>query len=351
LKAAADRPSYPLFDWLRFTLASVVALSHADVITWGQAGNLAVQVFFALSGWLIGGILLSTRATELPRFFFNRATRIWVPYAFAIALLYGLSTLRDPVTGRWLEFLFYDVTFTHNWFSLRPNAAQALAEMPLRGTPNHFWSICVEEQYYLVAPLLMLLPVGKRSIFWLAAAVLLGFVSTVFLSVALGVLAACLHREWGDWHLNKWAQAGLMAVGALAATAITYQMSYDLAAPVFSVAVVLLAALPGARGGLGEFLGGISYPMYLNHWMGAFGAHALGKWFGLSVLLQGGLAYAGGIVAGAAAYLAVDRIVMANRNAYYSPKRGIALAVIGYVLVATGVVLGTTIFAKGPAPG
>jgi peptidoglycan/LPS O-acetylase OafA/YrhL len=73
------RFNYPLFDWLRFLLASVVVLGHANFVTWDHAGNLAVQVFFALSGFLIGGILLTTRRAELPHFFFNRATRIWIP--------------------------------------------------------------------------------------------------------------------------------------------------------------------------------------------------------------------------------------------------------------------------------
>ena len=83
--------SFPLFDWLRFVLASVVALGHGGVIEWEYSGYLAVQVFLALSGWLIGGILLETPREGLPRFFFNRATRIWIPYGIAVLLLYGVA--------------------------------------------------------------------------------------------------------------------------------------------------------------------------------------------------------------------------------------------------------------------
>lgn len=139
--SASHAVSYPLFDWLRFVLASVVALGHGKVIDWPDAGFLAVQVFLALSGWLIGGILLQTERADLPRFFFNRATRIWIPYAIAILLLYSVSALRDPVNARWLEHLVYDATFTHNLYSLKPDAATALPLMPLQGTGNHFWSI------------------------------------------------------------------------------------------------------------------------------------------------------------------------------------------------------------------
>jgi peptidoglycan/LPS O-acetylase OafA/YrhL len=70
---------YPLFDWLRITLAIVVALGHDKVIYWTHVGNLSVQVFFWLIGWLIGGILLKTPKKDLTRFFFNRVTRIWMP--------------------------------------------------------------------------------------------------------------------------------------------------------------------------------------------------------------------------------------------------------------------------------
>lgn len=48
--------SYPWFDLLRFVLASIVVLGHAG-FTFAPflTGGLAVSVFFALSGWLIGG--------------------------------------------------------------------------------------------------------------------------------------------------------------------------------------------------------------------------------------------------------------------------------------------------------
>jgi peptidoglycan/LPS O-acetylase OafA/YrhL len=59
---------YPLFDWLRFALALVVFMAHAQILTWDKSGNPSVQVFFALSGWLIGGILLDSRREVLPRF-------------------------------------------------------------------------------------------------------------------------------------------------------------------------------------------------------------------------------------------------------------------------------------------
>src|SRR6476620_9631556 len=129
---ASKAGEFPLFDWLRLILASVVALSHEGILGWGPAGNFAVQVFFALSGWLIGGILLRTELRGLPRFYYNRGTRIWIPYVFAVATIYLLSALREPVTSHYFHCLFYDLTFTHNWFIEKIPAVVSL--MPLQGT-------------------------------------------------------------------------------------------------------------------------------------------------------------------------------------------------------------------------
>ena len=105
----AKTKSYPWFDWLRFLLASIVVLGHANFqILPFLDGSLAVAVFFALSGWLIGGILLRSEKSGLPQFFFNRATRIWIPYAFAIILLYGTAIAKEGIDFFWFKYLILD---------------------------------------------------------------------------------------------------------------------------------------------------------------------------------------------------------------------------------------------------
>ena len=132
---------FPLLDWLRFVLASTVLLTHEGIKYGPVNGGLAVAVFLALSGWLIGGILFKSDRGDLPRFFYNRATRIWAPYLTAIILLYGAAAAREGIDGNWLKYLFYDVTFTHYNFAEFPRAS---LEMPLKGTGNAFWSLSVE---------------------------------------------------------------------------------------------------------------------------------------------------------------------------------------------------------------
>ena len=97
---------FPYFDWLRLTLAMTVALVHDGLPIDTNAANFAVQVFFALSGWLIGGILLNSQRKDLPRFYFNRAARIWIPYYFSVGLLFAVSLLKEPIDWEWLEYLF-----------------------------------------------------------------------------------------------------------------------------------------------------------------------------------------------------------------------------------------------------
>jgi len=121
---------YGWFDWLRFALALVVLLYHDGIFRWEQAGNFGVQVFFALSGWLIGGILCKTERSALKRFYFNRALRIWCPYLLALTFLVMGSLLHDHLTSKWLEIVFYKFTFVYNLFGTPQLARSFLSKAP-----------------------------------------------------------------------------------------------------------------------------------------------------------------------------------------------------------------------------
>jgi peptidoglycan/LPS O-acetylase OafA/YrhL len=213
---------YPAFDWMRISLAFMVMLHHADLFPWGQLGHFRVQVFFALSGWLIGRILLKTPSEELPRFYFGRVVRIWIPYAVALSLLVAVSIAHDDITPKYLEFLLYKLTFVYNLFGTTQLAEHG-AQMPLQGSGNHFWSICAEEQFYLCAPLLLILMpgrLGRSPWLWLAIAA-----TGVFSSMALGVAASLAHARWGALHLRASARAALGVLLVSGATIIWWR--YD----------------------------------------------------------------------------------------------------------------------------
>lgn len=333
---------YPGFDYLRIILATTVAVGHAGIPLWENSGNLAVQIFFAMSGWLIGGILLRSSPQDLPRFYFNRAARIWIPYFVAILLLMAASLLKEPVTAKWLEFFFYKITFVYDFFG-PPQLAQFGSDMPLDGTGNHFWSIAAEEQFYLLAPFLItVMParIGRSIWFWVMLALIanLSFYWNYFGAISLGVLAAVFRHRIGDWHTAAIAKTTL-AVACVALLAATYfgPLDYRIGAPLFSLCLVLLLAQSGGHSPVAAFVGGVSYPMYLNHWIGVFIANAAFAFIGLrgSLLCQvSGVVLSLAISAGL--YVLVDLQVRRNRDRYFTAWRGKIAAATGFALVAIG---------------
>ena len=338
--------SYPALDWLRFTLASVVALGHEGVKFPGPiSAELAVDVFLALSGWLIGGILIATTTRGLPRFFFNRATRIWIPYAVAILLVYGLAAVKEGIDANWLKYLFYDVTFTHYNFTIFPRASM---EMPLGGTGNHFWSLSIEEQFYLLAPIVMLaLPFGKKLWLWLVLGILMMLAGMRAAPIALGVAAAITQRDYGLWQMHR-AARWLLPIVTLVLLGAMWVHNVRWLHALFAISTVLTLAFVGKRARIGLLFGAISYPLYLNHWIGAFVMHAVEKVIGhLPHALGVSLAYACAVVVGFVSWAAVDRWVMAHRGGWYTPARGRALGGMAYGLVMIGIIGGLIIRANG----
>jgi peptidoglycan/LPS O-acetylase OafA/YrhL len=343
---AAGRETYfPQLDVLRFVLATAVVVEHAGFAMWEQVGTLAVQVFFALSGWLIGGILLQCEPRDLPRFFFNRITRIWIPYFLMLALLIALSLWRDHATidQGWAKFIFYKLTFVYNLFGFSQYATSA-AEMPLGGTGHLVWSIAAEEQFYLVAPLLIvLLPraLGRQPLFWLIVYAFVMWLSWFFFAaISLGVLAACVKQQAGAWHESGAARVLLWAAAALLLAAMVLgHTPYPVGQPLFSIAIVLAMAQPGARSAVKRFIGGMSYPLYLLHWIGLFAANALSARLGGrdSLAVQSVAVLLAWLVA-SAFYALVDRNIQRRRAQWFTVSRGRAAMAAAYALTSIGLI-------------
>ena len=128
----------------------VTLLTGIRLTTW-----VGVDLFLALSGFLITGILLRTRS--LPHFYARRALRILPVYWLALAVL---STFHM----QWNGFAWPLLTFTQNtpfWFT-------RAVPQPLEGYTAHLWTISLEEQFYLAWPALVLLLPSRRSLRWTA---------------------------------------------------------------------------------------------------------------------------------------------------------------------------------------
>jgi len=153
-------------DGLRFFAFLAVFLVHSDVthFWWGSHG---VSLFFVISGFLITRILIAfengPRVQVLKNFYARRVLRIFPAYYLVLglaAVTVGIAYL--PV---YLLYVMNWGIFFYTW--IQPELVD-IAWEPTRMYGIHFWSLCVEEQFYLVFPLLFsFLRPGRTRLFWL----------------------------------------------------------------------------------------------------------------------------------------------------------------------------------------
>lgn len=181
-------------DGIRFLAAAMVILEHSSeykhVIGPGlpdhfgrffrDLGSYGVTLFFVLSGYLIFYLLFRENefkgTISIRNFYIRRMLRIWPLYlGFGLVLVLGIDyffsrmglSLSTPVA----ENLFYLLTFSINF--------QILFALPNRGIIELYWSVCIEEQFYLFAP--WLVKKGKRIILPLILALIFTGVASIFI--------------------------------------------------------------------------------------------------------------------------------------------------------------------------
>lgn len=139
-------------DGVRALAIILVMAFHAGLASFGWIG---VQFFFVLSGYLITNILWSEKfksgqniATKLKKFWVRRSLRIF-PLYYAYIFVIGISYLVFQFPPYFPAYFPYIVSYTANF---------PLLEFERLGNPlfNHLWSLSIEEQFYLLFPLLML---------------------------------------------------------------------------------------------------------------------------------------------------------------------------------------------------
>jgi peptidoglycan/LPS O-acetylase OafA/YrhL len=135
-------------DGLRGIAILLVILFHHSLLGVGWIG---VQLFFVISGFLITSNLVRDRALAPGAFFggfyWRRALRIFPVYFAYLAFLVFL----DAVAGKARELAVdwpYLVTYTYNLTNLRPGFV-------FSSWFGHFWSLCIEEQFYLLWPMIV----------------------------------------------------------------------------------------------------------------------------------------------------------------------------------------------------
>jgi peptidoglycan/LPS O-acetylase OafA/YrhL len=305
-------PYLPGIDALRALAVVAVFLYHAGV-GWAPGGFLGVDVFFVISGYLITSLLLSEyrrgRHVDVGRFWLRRARRLLPAVGVFVAVTMVAAAVLEPdrlagLRGDAIASLAYFA----NWHFVLSH--QSYFEQFQRPSLfRHLWSLSVEEQFYLLWPLIfaagmkllgrtrLLVGVLAGAAGSVALAWLLfdpqGDVSRVYYGTdthAVGLLAGvALALVWRPWALRRgrpgpWTGPVLDAVGVLALSYVVLAFlrvhDYDLALfhggyAWLALATGLLIAVlahPAARMG-GEiakapllWLGVRSYSFYLWHW-------------------------------------------------------------------------------------
>jgi len=371
----APAPRLPGLDLIRAVAIAWVMIYHGSLFgltsedRWlVRYGWFGVDLFFVLSGFLIAGQLLRPFARgerpDYARFFSRRLLRTLPVYLVVVAAYFAIPGVRDrPNIAPLWQFL----TFTENvppW----PTPGLAL---------SHVWSLCVEEQFYLVFPavvaLIALKPSPSRVTLTIVLVLIVGMVLRGYLwlrfvaetpfdmaadphgpfmqliyyptdtrldGLLMGVAAAAIQAFRPQAWAKLTARANLLLVAGLAGVATSSFVFYDgqnarfwptvLGYPFLSFSIVLLvmaAATPRSLigryrvPGAGALAAG-AYSLYLSHkiifhWMQLARPH-LPQWlqpFAFAPALLGAFAL------GAALYLAVERPFLRLRDRLDGPSR------------------------------
>lgn len=300
----------PDIQALRAFAVMAVILYHL----WPQnirGGYVGVDMFFVISGFLITGQLLresrETGSIRLGQFWARRARRLLPASLLVIGASLAATVLLIPEYF-WKQFFSEFVASTlyfQNW-RLNWDAVDYLARDNVASPVEHFWSLSVEEQFYFVWPLLVLLgwralgaaPERRRKLF---TALVLGVVTAASLAFCIvetstnpsgayfatttrawefgvGSLLACLPEKWFTAprklrSIVVWTGLVLLGFSVFVFTDAMPFPGYIAVVPVAGTAAVIWARSVGTSPAgrlLGaeplQFLGNNSYSAYLWHW-------------------------------------------------------------------------------------
>ena len=306
--APEDRRFRPDVQGLRAVAVVLVVLFHAHVPTL-TGGYVGVDVFFVISGFVITGVLLRERAStgsnSIVAFYGRRARRI-IPAATLVIITAVIASyvVLGPLSGgqtagdaRWASVFLINVHFSHE-------GTNYLSSLLPPSVLQNYWSLAVEEQFYLVYPAVFVVVAGlwrQRSLrcrlgLMLAIALAGSLAESVVMTsndpntayfstvpriweLALGGLVAV-----GTVGLRRvpmplastasWLGLGLILVAAFVFTPATSYPGSAVILPVVGAALVIAGGVAEPDYGVEvllrlrpfQWLGLISYSLYLWHW-------------------------------------------------------------------------------------
>lgn len=304
--SATPKPLRIDIQGLRAVAVASVLLFHMGV-PFLPGGFAGVDVFFVISGFLISGLIIrevqSTGSFAFLRFYARRLKRL-APVYLLVLMVAGIAvmTMLSPLqAGRYVKDLLAALLYAAN-FSFAHQSTGYFAD-PQPSPFVHFWSLAVEEQFYFLWPIMILLAMRRGATHAKLLLPLLGCVFAVSLSLSVvlshtqptGAYYLLHTRAWelaagalaylystkitgvSSQHRSFIQIAGLAAI-MLSMLLITKSLEFPgwvALLPVLGTVAVILASSGGSAAPttgflLGSrpmlFLGKVSYSLYLWHW-------------------------------------------------------------------------------------
>lgn len=337
----APRPLRPEIQALRAGAALLVVLYHL----WpGQlpGGFMGVDVFFVISGFLITAHLAreadSTGRIRLGRFWARRARRL-LPAAYLVLATSAFAVFVWMPQLSWVQNfreIMASALYFQNW-RLAADAVDYLGADNAPSVAQHYWTLSVEEQFYVAWPLLVLAAI------LLAARLRLPRLTTVTVVVALATAASFAYSLWltyangsvayfstftRAWEfgagallalltlsasegrrrspvlpptigaLISWAGLGVLVYCGIFLTGSTPFPGYAALLPVLATVAVIAVGMPASPWSprrlielrIVQWTGDISYPLYLWHWppvvlVPVILGHSMGFWPRVAILV------------------------------------------------------------------
>ncbi len=183
-----------------------LSISYFKVSVFGACG---VSLFFVLSGFLITGILMDTAKDKncLKNFYIRRSLRIFPLYYLSLIIFTILSLLI------YSDFNYNDHIYSYIFY-VQNLTGLFWGESSFRDKSwiffDHFWSLAVEEQFYLIWPAFFLWAYNRLNFYKL----FLVFTGFIIMSVAIRYYLT-MHGVWKYAHINSFARADALIMGAL----------------------------------------------------------------------------------------------------------------------------------------
>jgi len=325
----------PDIQGIRAIAVTLVLACHAG-IPWAKGGFIGVDIFYVLSGFLITGLVVreikKTGTVSIRNFYARRAKRL-LPMAALVLVFISIGTLFIFSLARQVEIggdVFAAALYFVNWHFIVQGVDYFAAADGIHSPVQHYWSLSVEEQFYLVWPLLLMLGGFLAAKFrrHLHVVILVIIVPVAIISLIYGIHFTKVNPEAAFF--STFARAWQLAFGAILALTLpkmvkipgwlasviglaavgvllwaTYSMSASTAfpgthglIPVLATVTLLIVGASGTGASTWllstrpfQYLGNISYSWYLWHW--PFVVFALGifdnltwKWLVVATLLS-----------------------------------------------------------------